>query len=94
MADSSEEGWQSDIATQEAKKISKFPFHLGGKSTARMNNRWCDKHCFLQESCSLVTNLKDLHSWCIFARNKLSNTDCLREEPKMSPVKVVFVVMR
>ena len=39
MADSSEEGWQSDIATQEAKKISKFPFHLGGKSTARMNNR-------------------------------------------------------
>ena len=39
MTDSSQEGRQSDIATQEAKKISKSPFHLGGKSTARMNNR-------------------------------------------------------
>lgn len=38
MVDSSEEGGQSDIATQEAKKISKSPFHLVGKSTARMNN--------------------------------------------------------
>lgn len=35
MTDSSEEGRQSDIATQEAKKISKSPFHLGGKKHSK-----------------------------------------------------------
>lgn len=38
MMDSSEEGGQSDIATREAKEISKPPFHLERKSTARMDN--------------------------------------------------------
>lgn len=63
MVDSSEEGGQSDIATQEAKKISKSPFHLGGKSTARLNNgvttcelkmtepSWCFECFFLSLSC-------------------------------------------
>ena len=36
--DSSEEGGQSDIATREAKEISKPQFHLERKSTARMDN--------------------------------------------------------